>query len=59
MDKKSSDQQDQYGPEETEQRVRATLRGAFKGSPTQLKDIPRKPRASRTKPATPKARKTA
>ena len=39
----------QYSPEETEQRVRATLRGAFRGSPTQLKDIPRKPRASRVK----------
>jgi len=50
---------DQYSPEETEQRVRAALRGAFKGSPTQLKDIPRKPRASRTPPASRKVRKTA
>lgn len=50
---------DQRSPEETEQRVRAALRGAFKGSPTQLKDIPRKPRASRVKITTRKARKTA
>lgn len=48
-----------YSSEETEQRVRAALRGAFKGSPTQLKDIPRKPRASRVKGASRKARKTA
>ena len=51
--------EDQYSPAETEQRVRAALSGAFKGSPTQSKDIPRKPRASRTKAATPKVRKTA
>ena len=42
---------EQYSPEETEQRVRKALRGAFRGSPTQLKDIPRKPRASRVKVA--------
>ena len=58
MDKKN-EQQDQFSTEETEQRVRAALRGAFRGSPTQLKDIPRKPRASRVKAASPKTRKSA
>ncbi len=57
MDKTSQD--DQRSPEEIEQRVRATLRGAFNGSPTQLKDIPRKPRASRGKPASRKVHKSA
>lgn len=50
---------EQYTADETEQRVRAALRGAFKGSPTQLKNIPRKPRASRVKASIRKARKSA
>jgi len=51
--------QDQYSPEETERRVRKALRGAFRGSPTQLKDIPRKPRASRVKAASAASAKSA
>jgi hypothetical protein len=51
--------QDQYSPEETEQRVRKALRGAFRGSPTQLKDIPRKSRASRVKAASAATSKSA
>jgi hypothetical protein len=35
-------QNDQYGPEETEQRLPKTLRAAFNMKPTQLKAIPRK-----------------
>lgn len=46
---KPSEPSDQYSAEEIEQRVHATLRGAFRGSPTQLKSIPRKPRVSRVK----------
>jgi hypothetical protein len=59
MEKNGSDQQDQYSQEETEQRVQRALRGAFKGAPTPLKVIPRKPRASRVKTAIRKARKSA
>jgi hypothetical protein len=51
--------QDQYSAEETEQRVQRALRGAFKNSPTPLKAVPRKPRASRVNTAIRKARKTA
>ena len=58
-DESTTKSSDQYSPEETEQRVRKALRGAFRGSPTQLKDIPRKPRASRVKAATRKVRKIA
>lgn len=53
---------EQYSAEETEQRLRRIMRAAFSGPPTPLKDIPKrngKPRASRAKPATRKARKTA
>jgi hypothetical protein len=37
----------QYSAEETRQRLQATLRGAFSGSPTQLKDIPKENGESR------------
>lgn len=37
----------QYTIEETEQRVRRALKGAFGRSPTPFKAVPRKPRASR------------
>lgn len=50
---------DKYSDQETEQRVQRALKGAFKGSPTQLKDVPRKPRASRAKSAIRKTRKSA
>jgi hypothetical protein len=33
-------QEDQYSAEETEQRLKKILKGAFNGSPTPLKDIP-------------------
>jgi hypothetical protein len=56
MSKKSDDQ---YSSEEVEQRVQRALSGAFKGSPTTFKAVPRKPRASRLKAASPKKRKTA
>lgn len=59
MEKDESEQQDQYSQEETEQRVRRALKGAFKSSPTPLKAVPRKPRASRAKTAIYKARKSA
>lgn len=45
----------QFSPEETEQRVRATLRGAFKGPPTQLKAIPKKFGKSQPPRSRPKA----
>jgi hypothetical protein len=54
------DKAEQYTPEETEQRLRKIMRAAFSGPPTPLKDIPKrngKPRASRVKAATRKARK--
>jgi len=51
--------QDQYSPEETERRVQRALTGAFKGAPTPLKAVRRKPRASRVKTAICKARKSA
>jgi len=54
-----SDNSHQYSPEETEQRVRKALRGAFRGSPTQLKDIPRKRSLGRAQSGTKKPRKTA
>jgi hypothetical protein len=50
--------QDQYSPEETEQRVTKALKGAFR-APLPLKAVPRKPRASRVKTAIRKARKSA
>ena len=50
---------DQYSPEETEQRLRKLMRGAFAGPPTQMKDIPPKRKVSRAKAATKKARKSA
>jgi hypothetical protein len=50
---------DEFSSEETEQRVQAALRGAFKGSPVAMKDIPRKPRATRTKTAKNTGRKSA
>jgi hypothetical protein len=34
--------QDEYGPEEVEQRLRKTLRAAFNMKPTPLKAIPKK-----------------
>jgi len=40
------DQDQQYGPEETERRLRAILKGAAKGPPTPLKAIPRRQRKS-------------
>ena len=43
---KKSDE-DQYMPEEAEQRLHKVLEGAFSGPPTPLKDIPKKGRASR------------
>lgn len=52
--------QEEYTPDETEQRLRKIMRAAFAGPPTQLKNIPKrngKPRASRVKAATAKARK--
>ncbi len=49
---------DQYSPEETEKRVQRALKGAFKGSPTPFKAVPRKPRASRSRFAIKKARKS-
>jgi hypothetical protein len=33
---------DQYGPDETEQRLEKLLQGAFAGAPTPLKEIPKK-----------------
>jgi hypothetical protein len=53
------DKSEQYSQDETEQRVRKALRGAFRGSPTQLKDIPRKPRGSRVKTASAASAKSA
>ena len=38
---------DFYSAEETEQRLRTILRGAFAGPPTPLKDIPKKSGESR------------
>ena len=57
MIEKSDD--DQYSPEETEQRVKRALKGAFDRSAVPLKTIPRKPWASRRKAATAKKRKKA
>jgi hypothetical protein len=37
-----TDQNDQFNPEETEQRLRKTLRAGFNMKPTPLKAIPRK-----------------
>jgi hypothetical protein len=56
---KRSKPEDQYSQQETEQRVQRALVGAFKGSPTSFKAVPRKPRASRPKGASLKRRKTA
>jgi hypothetical protein len=39
---------DQYDPAETEQRLRKILKGAFGGSPTPLKDIPKRNGESRS-----------
>jgi hypothetical protein len=41
---------DQFSPEETEQRLRKLMRGAFAGPPTQMKDIPKKRRANHKPP---------
>jgi hypothetical protein len=38
---------DQFSKKETEQRLKATLRGAFAGPPTPLKDVPKKNGKSR------------
>ena len=38
---------DQYSAKEAKQRLEAALRGAFSGSPTPLKDIPKKNGESR------------
>jgi hypothetical protein len=51
--------QDRYTEEETDSRVKRALTGAFKGSPTPLKTVPRKPRASRVKSDIRKAGKSA
>lgn len=56
---KQSKDSDQYSPEEIEQRVKRALKGAFDRSPLPLKEIPRKPWASRRKAATAKSRKKA
>lgn len=48
-----------FSQEETERRVQRALVGAFKGAPTPLKAVPRKPRASKVKTAIRKARKSA
>jgi len=45
---------DQFGKKETEQRLKAILRGAFAGSPTPLKDIPKKNGESRANGASKK-----
>jgi hypothetical protein len=50
---------DQFGKKETEQRLKAILRGAFAGPPTPLKDIPKKNGESRAKKRRKKARKAA
>ena len=42
-----NEQRDQYSAGETEQRLRKILRGAFAGSPTPLKDIPKRTGESR------------
>jgi hypothetical protein len=48
------DNPEEYGPEETEQRLRKLMRGAFAGPPTQMKNIPRKrPKATRRKAKSP------
>jgi hypothetical protein len=39
---KRTESDGQYSPEETEQRLRKLMRGAFAGPPTQMKDIPKK-----------------
>ena len=49
----------QYSAEGTEQLVQSSLKGAFKGSPTSFKAVPREARVSRSKPASPKRRKSA
>ena len=36
------DEQEHYTPEETEQRLRKTLKAAFNMKPTPLKDIPKR-----------------
>jgi hypothetical protein len=54
-----ADPKESYSAEEIEQRVQCALKGAFKGSPTPLKAVPRKPRASRVKAAIRKAQKSA
>ncbi len=38
---KKDDSDTEYPPEEAQQRLRAILKGAFSGSPTPLKAIPR------------------
>jgi len=48
-----------YSEQETERWVQYALIGAFKGAPTPLKAVPRKPRASRVKTTIRKARKSA
>lgn len=40
---------DQYGCDETEQKLQKILRGAFTGAPTPLKDIPKKSGVTRAK----------
>jgi len=44
-----TEKSDQYSAKETEQRLQRLLRGAFAGSPTPLKDIPKKNGESRQK----------
>ena len=55
---KSDSGQDQYSPEETEQRLRKLMRGAFAGPPTQMKAIPKRNGESR-QGASKKPKKTA
>lgn len=50
---------DKFSADETEQRVKKALEGAFKGAALPLKGAPRKPRSRRRKTASPKARKIA
>ena len=45
---------DLHSPEETEQRLRKLMRGAFAGPPTQMKDIPKK--FSKAQPARAKSK---
>jgi hypothetical protein len=48
----------QYSDEETKERLRKILRGAFSGPPTPLKDIPKKRTPSRAKAASRKPKKS-